>query len=143
MLSNLEKEYKTFTVYHKNTYNVLFHIFSSLMFMSIMFKLLGKYQNIGLVSYLLLLLLTIKNLNIIILIFVLVYIIINHVLIHKLSNKYYLILFIIFYYLPELSHILFGESNKDVIKRFLENPTEFPVFINIFYLLPFSLKFFN
>ena len=63
MLSNLEKEYKTFTLYHKNPYNVLFHVFSSLMFMSIMFKLLGKYQNIGLVSYIVLLLLTIKIVN--------------------------------------------------------------------------------
>ena len=140
MLSNLEKEYKTFTLYHKNTYNVLFHVFSGLMFMSAIFKLSGKYQNIGLISYIVLLLLTIKNLNIIILIFILVYIIINYIFTSKLSTRYYLILFVIFYYLPELSHILLSESNQDVINRFLENPKEFPVLINIFYLLPFSLK---
>jgi hypothetical protein len=129
------KEYNDFKVYHKNIYNIYFHIFCGFIFMTFLFLLFKKYKNIALILYSLLLLFTINNLLITFTICAILFILISIISKYKFSNISMLILFLIFYFLPDLSHYLTAEPSMLNIN----NITPLSLFTNIFYLLPFSI----
>lgn len=54
---------------------------------------------------------------------------------YKIALLNYFYLFIVFYFLPDISHYL----TKEPSMLDISNITPFSIFVNIFYLLPFSL----
>ena len=128
----IKKEFDDFKKYHKNVCNVIFHIVCGFVYMSFFFSLFGDYKNIALCVYFLLLLTTV-NLMSAVLISIPIYYMINNVISFSSNNIY---IFLLFYFLPELSHYLTNE--KTVLN--VENITALSLFANIFYLLPFSIQ---
>jgi hypothetical protein len=131
----LKKEFIEFKTYHKNIYNIFFHIVCGFIFMSFLFLLSKNYSNILLFAYLLLILFTIKNLFVTIIIFIILFIMVYFIKKNKLSQVNIFLLFLVFYFLPDLSHYLTNEPSMLNIK----NITPLSLFTNIFYLLPFSI----
>lgn len=134
MNNSIKKELDEFKQFHKNKYNVIFHILCGFLFMSFLFLIFGEYKNVALFSYLTLLLLTlgVNYLKLILIIGMILFIMINYILDINLNN---LVLFLFFYFLPDLSHYFTKE--KTVMN--INNITLFSAFVNVFYLLPFSL----
>ena len=140
MKQTINKEYQLFTLYHKNKFNILFHLVCGFIYMSVLFKLLNKNQNLGILMYMFLLLLTMNNIFLTLIICGGIYLFLNYYFTQKMSILKLLIMFLLFYNLPFLSHYALNESNQDVVDRFYESPLNFPFIINIIYLLPFSFK---
>ena len=140
MKQTINKEYQLFTLYHKNKFNILFHLVCGFIYMSVLFKLLNKNQNLGILMYMFLLLLTMNNIFSTLIICGGIYLFLNYYFTQKMSILKLLIMFLLFYNLPFLSHYATNESNQDVVNRFYESPLNFPFIINIIYLLPFSFK---
>jgi hypothetical protein len=139
LVSSIKKEYNEFKLCHKNIYNISFHIFCGFIYMSYFFLLFGKYKNIVLGLYLFLLIISINYLYVDVIIGVTLVIMLNlPIYKNTLSNKYIFLLFLLFYFLPDLSHFITGE--KTVMN--INNINLYTVFVNIFYLLPFSIMCF-
>jgi hypothetical protein len=132
----LKDEWDEFKKHHKNIYNILFHILCGFIYMSVIFLLFKSYKNIALIVYILLLFISKINIYIIFVIFISIYIIINYLIKNNIKSLYLIILFIIFYFLPDLSHYLTNE--KTVLN--INNITFIKIFLNIFYLLPLSIQ---
>jgi hypothetical protein len=132
---SIKKEFVEFEKYHKNVYNIYFHIFCGFIFMTFIFLLSKKYSYLLLILYSLLLLFTIDNILITFIIFIILFIMIHVTKKYKISIIKAFILFLVFYFLPDLSHFLTNEPSMLNIN----NITTFSVFTNIFYLLPFSI----
>lgn len=135
MIKNIKEEFSEFKLYHKNIYNISFHIFCGFIFMSFFFLLFKKNKNVALLFYSIILLFTIHNIVISITIFLVLFIFINIFFKNYTSTTTILSLFLVFYFLPDLSHYLTKE--KTVLN--INNITFFKIFTNIFYLLPFSI----
>jgi hypothetical protein len=135
MIKNIEEEFSEFRLYHKNIYNISFHIFCGFIFMSFFLLLFNKNKNLVLLLYSFLILFTINNIFISGIIFICLFLLINTIFKNYKSTKTILFLFLAFYFLPEVSHYLTNE--KTVLK--INNITFFKIFNNIFYLLPFSI----
>jgi hypothetical protein len=88
-----------------------------------------------LILYTLLIAFTLQNLYISTIIFVVLFIMIHFFHKYKIGFFNYFYLFVVFYLLPDLSHYLTNEPSLLDIR----NITLFSIFVNIFYLLPFSL----
>jgi hypothetical protein len=131
----IRKELIEFQKYHKNIYNIYFHIFCGFIFMTFLLSLLNNYSYILLFLYSLLLLFTINNLYITLTIFIILFIMIYFIKKYNISFLNKLIIFIIFYFLSSLSHFLTGEET--VVK--ISNLTIYSILINTFYFIPFSL----
>jgi hypothetical protein len=131
----IKKEFDDFKKYHKNIYNVYFHIFCGFIFMAFFCLLLNSYSNLLLILYSILILFTIQNIFISFTIFIILFIIIDFIKNYKLSTRNIFILFLVFYLLPDLSHYLTSEPSMLNIN----NITPLSIFTNIFYLLPFSI----
>lgn len=129
---NLIQELDEFKKYHKNKFNIYFHIICGLIYMTLLIGLNKKYSNILLLIYSLLLL-TILNINKVLIIILFMYI--SLLQIKKLSFNNKITLIIIFYLLPELSHHI---TNEPTVLN-IENLNPISLVINIFYLLPFSI----
>jgi len=97
--------------------------------------LLFKNYYVVLIIYIGLLLLTIKNIAVVSTIFILLAGIIAVGSSYNISKLYLVVLFITFYFLPDLSHYL---TNEPTVLS-IDTITPFTLFTNIFYLLPFSL----
>ena len=69
----IESEFIEFEKYHKNIYNIYFHIICGFIFMTFLFLLSNNYSNILLVIYSLLLQFTIYNLYVTFIIFIIIY----------------------------------------------------------------------
>lgn len=78
---------------------------------------------------------TIHNLLITLTIFSILFIMVHIIKKYKISKTNIFILFLVFYFLPELSHYLTKE--KTILN--INNITFLKIFTNIFYLLPFSI----
>ena len=138
MNSYIQNELNDFKPCHSNTFNIIFHIFCGVIFMSALLLLSRKYKIFFLLAYSLLLLFTMTSTYFIPILLTIVGIYFTS----KIVKKFYVnlntiqlsIIFLIFYFLPDLSHYLTGE--KTVMT--LENITIESLFVNIFYLLPFS-----
>ena len=131
----IKNELFEFKKYHKNIYNVYFHIFCGFVFMTFIFLLSKNYSNILLLIYSLFIFFTINNFIISLTIFLIIYVLIYLVKKYKFKLKTIFILFLAFYLLPDLSHYLTNEPS--VLN--LQNISILSIFINIFYLLPFSI----
>jgi hypothetical protein len=131
----IKKEFIEFEKYHKNMYNIYFHIVCGFIFMTFLFLLSKNDSNLLLFLYSLLILFTIHNLFITFTIFIILFIIIYFIKKHKLINTNIFLLFLVFYFLPDLSHYLTNEPSMLNIN----NITPLSLFTNIFYLLPFSI----
>lgn len=129
----IQNELNEFEKYHKNIYNLYFHVICGFIFMAFLFSS-TKYSNILLILYSCLILFTIYNISITCIIFVGLFGIIYLVKKYKLQNQTAFFLFLIFYFLPDLSHYLTNEP-----PMLNMNTTPISLFANVFYLLPFSL----
>ena len=129
----IKKEFIEFEKYHKNIYNIYFHIVCGFIFMT--FLLCNNYSNGLLIIYSLLLLFTINNLPVILIIFIILFIMVYLVKKYKFKTEIIFLLFVVFYFLPDLSHYLTNEPSMLNIN----NITPLSLFTNIFYLLPFSI----
>lgn len=130
----IKKEFLEFEKYHKNIYNVYFHIVCGFIFMSFLFLLFKNYSNVVLILYSLLIFLTINNLLITFIIFIILFLMVYLVNKYKFRTEIIFLLFLTFYCLPDLSHHLANEPS--VLN--INNITLLSSFTNIFYLLPFS-----
>ena len=133
--NTIESEFIDFKKYHKNKYNIYFHIVCGFIFMCSLFLLSKTYSNIILILYSLLILFTIQNLLVTIVMFFVLLLIMCGLNKYKLSSIQLFGLFLLFYFLPDLSHYLTNEPSMLNIN----NITPLSVFTNIFYLLPFSI----
>ena len=131
----IEKELNEFKQYHKNIYNVWFHIVCGFIFMVFMILSVPQYSNITLVLYSILLLVTLGSIAIPLVICIVLFVMQFIFARFNLTPAYCMGLFVLFYFLPDLSHYLTNEPPMMDIN----NITPFTVFVNIFYLLPFSL----
>lgn len=146
MEHSIKNELNEFKKFHKNKFNVIFHIICGIFFMSFLLLKCGNYKNVALLLYLILLFFTLKttnlpnicdlNTNMNIIIGIILFLLINGLLDEFKFTQFYLsILFLFFYFLPDVSHYLTNE--KTVMN--INNITFFSAFVNIFYLLPFSI----
>ena len=131
----IKKEFIDFEKYHKNKYNIYFHIVCGFIFMTFIFLLSKQYSNILLILYSLLLLFTINNIFITFTIFIILFIMVYFIKNFNLSTMHTFLVFLVFYFLPDLSHYLTNEPSMLNIN----NITSLSLFTNIFYLLPFSV----
>lgn len=131
----IKKEFIEFEKYHKNMYNIYFHIVCGFIFMTFLFLLSKNARNLFLFLYSLLILFTIHNIFIAFTIFIILFIMIYFIKKYKLTNTSIFLLFLVFYFLPDLSHYLTNEPSMLNIN----NITPLSIFTNIFYLLPFSI----
>jgi hypothetical protein len=131
----IKKEFEEFAEYHKNIYNIYFHILCGFIFMAFLLLLSKNYSNIILVMYSLLILLTVHNLFITFTIFIILFGMVYFMKKYNLSTTVIILLFLVFYFLPDLSHYLTNESPMLNIN----NITPLSAFTNVFYLLPFSI----
>jgi len=134
----IKKEFIEFEKYHKNVYNIYFHIICGFIFMTFLFLLSNNYSNILLILYSLLILFTLDNLLITFIIFIILFGMMYFVKKYKFKQEYIFFLFLVFYFLPDLSHYLTNEPSMLNIN----NITPLSLFTNIFYLLPFSIMCF-
>jgi len=137
MIPIIKKDFDEFEQYHRNIFNISFHIFCGFIFLSFLFLLFKKHHLKALAIYALILIYTMKDKPLIIMSVLVGLYILTDVVLKDYKFKLYQLfgLFLFFYFLPDLSHYLTNE--KTVLK--LENITFFNLFTNIFYLLPFSL----
>ena len=135
MNTTIKRELNEFQKYHENNYNILFHIFCGFIYMTMLILLFKPYRNIVLIIYTLLIGFTLKNLYISSMIFIILLIMVQFFHRYKIAFLNYFYLFIVFYFLPDISHYLTNEPSMLDIS----NITPFSIFVNIFYLLPFSL----
>ena len=131
----IEKEFIEFEKYHKNIYNIYFHVLCGFVFMTFLFLLSNNYSNVLLILYSLLLLFTINNLLITFIIFSILFVMIYVIKKYKIKTYLIFLSFLVFYFLPDLSHYLTNEPSLLNIN----NITLVSLFTNIFYLLPFSI----
>lgn len=130
------KEYNNFKKHHTNIYNILSHFICGILYMLFLLLLFNENAILVLVLYSILIVLTLKSLSIGILIFIILSILIIFFSNKLETSNIKIILFIIFYLLPDLSHYM---TNETTILNF-NNITPQSIFINIFYLLPFTIK---
>ena len=131
----IKEEFIEFEKHHKNIYNIYFHILCGFIFMAFLFSLSKKYSNVLLGMYSLLILFTIHNLFIASTIFTILFVMIYLITKYNLTTMSIFFLFIVFYFLPDLSHYVTNEPS--VLN--INNITPLSLFTNIFYLLPFSI----
>ena len=128
----IRKEFDEFDKYHKNKYNLIFHVICGFCFMSSLFLLTN---DLSLIMYTLLLFLTISELKISVAIFIVLFTMVKLLKNYNFSTKAKLLSFLTFYFLPDLSHYLTNEPTMLNIS----DVTALSAFTNIFYLLPFSI----
>lgn len=131
----IKKEFIEFEKYHKNIYNIYFHIICGFIFMTFFILLSNNYNNILLFLYSLLILFTTHNIIISFIIFSILFVMVYFIKKYKLKKINIFLLFLTFYFLPDLSHYLTDEPSMLNIN----NITPLSLFTNIFYLLPFSI----
>ena len=139
MNNHIKKELDEFKKYHKNFFNIYFHIFCGFIFISLLALFFDKYSNMFIFIYSLLILLTTNNISITFIIIIFLLIIVYFLKKYKIPKTIILFLFIFFYFLPDLSHYLTKE--KTILNIY--NITPYSLFFNILYLLPLSLLCIN
>lgn len=131
----IKKEFTDFEKYHKNIYNIYFHIVCGFIFMTFLFLLLKDYSYLLISLYSLLLLFTINSIVATFSVFSGLFIMVYFLNKYKLPMATIFLLFLVFYFLPDLSHYLTNEPSMLNIN----NITPLSLFTNVFYLLPFSI----
>lgn len=134
----IRNELNDFMNSHKNIINVSFHILCGFIFMSFLFLLFDKYTILAILLYILIIYLSLNNLRLTFIVFIILLILNIFLKQFKLSIKMILFCGLLFYLLPDATHILTNE------KTVLKIDSASSILVNIFYLLPFSiLSLFN
>lgn len=131
----IKKEYIEFEKHHKNVYNIYFHIICGFIFMTCLCLFSYKYSYILLLLYTIILY-SVNNFFITCAIFLILFSLVYVVKRYEVNRFVFFSLFFVFYLLPDLSHHLVNEPSA----LDMNNITLSTIFINIFYLLPFSVK---
>lgn len=130
----IKNEFVEFQQNHKSINNILFHILCGFLFTSFFLMLFKKYSIFVLIIYSLLIQFTIFNLKVTSIIFIVLLLLHHYFKKFNLSLNKLFIFFLVFYFLPDLSHYL---TNEPAVLN-ISNITPLSIFTNIFYLLPFS-----
>lgn len=129
----IKTEFNNFKPFHMNLFNIYFHILSGIIFMAVIYVLCSRYNMSSIfITYVLILSFTVSN--IIAVILTVFSILLTSQLFNKIETKQLIMIFFIFYFLPEVSHYLTGEKTVMTLQNF----TVSSLLVNIFYLLPFS-----
>lgn len=138
ILVEISKEFNDFEKHHKNLYNIEFHVFCGIVYMTFLILSLKEYKYELFVIYSALIYRTFETpfLTYPVLLIMIEYFSRVNDYTKSLNSLYCFIIFFVFYFGPELSHILTNE--KTVLN--MNNITPFTAFVNVFYLLPFSMK---
>jgi hypothetical protein len=133
-MDTIKQELLEFKKYHKNVYNIYFHILCGFVFMACL-VLLTNNINVAILLYLLLIVFTTHNILVSLYISFGLLAIVNLLKKFKLTLLQTFSLFLVFYFLPDISHYLTNEPSMLNIN----NITPISLFTNVFYLLPFSI----
>jgi hypothetical protein len=130
----IKQELIEFKKYHKNVYNIYFHILCGFVFMSCLLLLSKNYMNVFAVLYSLLIAVTTHNIFVALIICVGLVILVYFMSKLNLTAINTFLLFLVFYFLPDISHYFTNEPSM----LNMNNITPISLFTNVFYLLPFS-----
>ncbi len=131
----INEEYDLFKKYHKNIYNIMFHILCGFIFMAFFFTAFAKYSYLALSLYFAGILATTGMGYVSGVIYVVLAILVYIIGHFRISTEKLLLGSIVFYMLPDASHYLTGEPSL----LNWNNLTVTNVITNVFYLLPFSI----
>ena len=134
-MDRLMSEYNLFNKSHQNKTNILFHLFCGAIYTSALLLLI-PFNSISLAIIYVIFTALCLGISTAIFSGILLFVGINVLLRLKMNVSLLFIITVSFYLLPELSHYLTGE--KPLLK--LENIELSDILINIFTLLPFSIK---
>ena len=126
---DIERRKEEFQKYHKNIYNILFHLFCGIVYMSLLFSLFPGYVY---VIYFVITLYLFPNLSVFLALSLLA---LARTYPHKMSVKMTVLAIFIFYFLPDVSHYLTGEDT--VLK--MNTVTALDLVDNFFLLLPHTM----
>ena len=126
---DIERRKEEFQKYHKNIYNILFHLFCGLVYMSLFFSLFPGYVY---VIYFVMTMYLFPNVSVFA---ALSLVALARMYPHKISLKITGLAILIFYFLPDLSHYLTGEDT--VLK--INTVTALDLVDNFFLLLPHTM----
>ena len=134
----IKEEYNHFYQAHQNVWNILFHVFCGAVFTSCLILLLpSAYYAMFIALFLTLVWISLPmTMHVFVSLSSVLLIFFGILSAFEMSNNTLLLIAILFYFLPELSHIITQEKTAINIK----NITVLNVWINIMYLLPFSVK---
>ena len=135
MNKTIEKEWIEFEKYHKNMYNIYFHIFCGFLYMTCLFVLANNYRYFLLALYSLMILFTTHSVIVALSIFSILFILVHVLYKYNISVTQLCLMFVAFYFLPDVSHYL---TNEPAMLN-LTTITPLTIFTNVFYLLPFSI----
>lgn len=137
MNNYIKNEYLDFANYHNSRLNIMIHILSGILYMS---SLNILSNNILLLPYILLLLLTLNKVDVILFSLFLLYLSTTVLQSYKLNYKTHIILFINgCFIVPELSHLI---TNEMIVLN-INNISIVKLITNIVYFLPFSIDRFS
>ena len=126
---DIERRKEEFQKYHKNIYNILFHLFCGIVYMSLFFSLFPGYVY---VIYCVITLYLFPNVSVFA---ALSLVALARMYPHKMSLKITGLAILIFYFLPDLSHYLTGEET--VLNIY--TVTALDLVDNFFLLLPHTM----
>jgi len=126
---DIERRKEEFQRYHKNIYNILFHLFCGLVYMSLFFSLFPAYVYL---VYFIFTMYLFPNLSVFL---ALSLVALARMYPHKMSVKITVIAIFIFYFLPDVSHYLTGEET--VLN--IHTVTPLDLVDNFFLLLPHTM----
>ena len=126
---DIERRKEEFQKYHKNIYNILFHLFCGLVYMSLFFSLFPGYVY---VIYFVITLYLFPNLSVFLALSLLA---LARTYPHKMSVKMTGLAILVFYFLPDVSHYLTGEET--VLNIY--TVTALDLVDNFFLLLPHTM----
>ena len=129
----INKEFEEFKMYHKNIFNIKFHILCGLVYMTFLLLLDKSCRYNFFIIYSLMIIMTFKTSYSV---FFVLYILMEYFSKKNITFNNLIFIIIIFYMLPEVSHYLTNE--KTVLN--INNLTPISVIINVLYLLPFSVN---
>lgn len=126
---DIERRKEEFQKYHKNIYNILFHLFCGVVYMSLFFSLFPAYVY---VVYFIITMYLFPNASVFL---ALSLVALGSIYPHKMSMKMTGLAILAFYFLPDLSHYLTGEET--VLNIY--TVTALDLVDNFFLLLPHTM----
>lgn len=127
----MDHEYTEFRKYHKNVFNIWFHIVCGFFYIAALAVLTG-YPVLAILVYSCIVAATV-DISIAILIAIGLFLVYP---ILQIKPQFLFIIFILAYFGPDLSHYLSNEPTQ----LSLETVTPYSLTIVVFYLLPFSIR---
>jgi hypothetical protein len=130
----MDKELQEFKSHHRNKFNILFHVFCGFIYTALFFHLLGGWYSILL--YTIVVILMYPKLTGLFIVMFAILILLDGVFENtKLQTREKIIMLVVFYMLPEISHWITHEKTVLTIGSI----DLFSLVKNFFLLLPYSL----